>query len=290
MTIEAVSGFKLKPRLKRTLGKTRSRDGSVKGNSGSGPPRSMWGSRKEAGNSGKRVAAAVKDEDDDRRQLRGTKRTSKFKEVDERDRDRTSIPKKHGRGKENGFDQSKSKLHNASSPTYAKKGVSSKRSQLDNGSDVQQNGLSKKKDVQQDGKPKKKKNVIRLDPYDTSNKRMDDGLDVDEITKAKKKQMEKEAAMSKNAVFRAIKPSPSILSFVEDNMLGRRRLIDLKRAGYNIELSAPLDNIPLSKSTERERIEENIFRNKLTFFAAAKVSSSFPPPNLPEIAFAAALP
>lgn len=29
-----------------------------------------------------------------------------------------------------------------------------------------------------------------------------------------------------------------------------------------------------------------IFRNKLTFFAAANVSSSFPPPDLPEIAFA----
>lgn len=29
-----------------------------------------------------------------------------------------------------------------------------------------------------------------------------------------------------------------------------------------------------------------IFKNKLTFFAAAKVSSSFPPPDLPEIAFA----
>ena len=29
-----------------------------------------------------------------------------------------------------------------------------------------------------------------------------------------------------------------------------------------------------------------VFRNKLDFFAAAKASSSFPPPNLPEIAFA----
>jgi hypothetical protein len=29
-----------------------------------------------------------------------------------------------------------------------------------------------------------------------------------------------------------------------------------------------------------------VFRNRLEFFAAAKVSSSFPPPNLPEIAFA----
>ncbi|CAN1155791.1 Probable GTP-binding protein EngB [Linum perenne] len=260
MTIEAVSEFKLKPKLNRTFGKTRQgetrlRDGSVKGKSGSGPPRSMWVSRKEAGNSGKRVVA-VEDEDDGRRPLRGTKRTSKYKKVDERDNDPTSILKKHSKGKENVFDQSKSRLRDASSSTSAKRGVMSKRSTLDNESDVQQ-----------DDQPRKKKFSIRLDPYDTSNKRMDDGLVVDgmnfihsfifhvsnacfglllETAKVKKKQMEKEAIMSKNAEFRAIKPSPSILSFVEDN----------------------------------------IFRNKLTFFAAAKVSSSFPPPDLPEIAFA----
>jgi len=29
-----------------------------------------------------------------------------------------------------------------------------------------------------------------------------------------------------------------------------------------------------------------VFRNKLQFFAAAKIASSFPPANLPEIAFA----
>uniref|UniRef100_A0A3N7FY80 Uncharacterized protein n=1 Tax=Populus trichocarpa TaxID=3694 RepID=A0A3N7FY80_POPTR len=63
--------------------------------------------------------------------------------------------------------------------------------------------------------------------------------------------------MSKNAQFRAIQPSPSILSYVEENFLGRRRLIELKRAGYNADLSAPLDNIPFSTSSERERIEEN---------------------------------
>ena len=41
-------------------------------------------------------------------------------------------------------------------------------------------------------------------------------------------------------------------------LLGRRRSIELRRAGYNIELSAPLDNIPFSTSSERERIEENV--------------------------------
>ncbi|XP_004240403.1 uncharacterized protein [Solanum lycopersicum] len=135
---------------------------------------------------------------------------------------------------------------------------------------------------------KKKKRGIRLDRHDTSNKRLDDG--VTSIDNNKEKQEDsaktKNVELSKNAQFRAICPSPSILSFVEDNLLGRRRDIQIKRAGYNIELSAPLDNIPFSTSSERERIEEPVFRNRLEFFAAAKVSSSFPPADLPEIAFA----
>ncbi|GAA0138585.1 hypothetical protein LIER_00302 [Lithospermum erythrorhizon] len=135
--------------------------------------------------------------------------------------------------------------------------------------------------------PKKKKRM-RIDPYDFSNKRMDDGL----ITKdgeEKKKDLPKSSngvEMSMNAQFRAIRPSQSILSYVEDNLLGRRREIEIKRAGYNIELPSPLDNIPFSTCSERERIEEPAFRNKLEFFAAAKLSSSFPPLELPEIAFA----
>ncbi|XP_057430869.1 uncharacterized protein LOC130723759 [Lotus japonicus] len=138
----------------------------------------------------------------------------------------------------------------------------------------------------QDGRPKKKKKVMRLDPRDISNKRLDDTIDVNGSTEKEKEDSEEEPKMSWNAQFRAIQPSPSILSFVENNLLGRRRLIDIKRAGYNIDLSAPLDNIPNSSCSERGRIEENVFRNKLDFFAAAKVSSSFPPPDLPEIAFA----
>lgn len=63
-------------------------------------------------------------------------------------------------------------------------------------------------------------------------------------------------------------------------------MIELQNAGYNVKLSAPLDNIPFSTTAEREKIEVNVFRNKLEFFAAAKISSSFPPPTLPEIAFA----
>ncbi|CAH2069538.1 unnamed protein product [Thlaspi arvense] len=138
----------------------------------------------------------------------------------------------------------------------------------------------------QEDQPRKRKR-IRLDPYDTSNKRIDDDVVLDEGRMEKKKNgEEKSVGMSKNAQFRAIQPSQSILSYVEENLLGRRRLIELKKAGYNIELPAPLDNIPQSTSTERERIEESVFRNKMEFFAAANVSSSFPPPDVPEIAFA----
>nr|GMD17334.1 putative GTP-binding protein EngB [Ipomoea batatas] len=149
-------------------------------------------------------------------------------------------------------------------------------------------GLADNVDITE--RPKKKKKGIRIDPHDISNKRLDDGTSMNDNNnnKQKKEDIEQKsnAEMSKNAQFRAIRPSPSILSFVEENLLGRRREIMLRRAGYNVELSAPLDNIPMSTSSERERIEEPVFRNKLTFFAAAKISSSFPPPDLPEIAFA----
>ncbi|PNY10900.1 putative GTP-binding protein [Trifolium pratense] len=153
-------------------------------------------------------------------------------------------------------------------------------------SDMKKPGLDGDAEKLDDRRWKKKKRVIRIDPYDISNKRLDDSIGVDGIKEEKKKDSEKKPEMSLNAQFRAIQPSPSILTFVEKNLLGRRRMIDIKRAGYNIELPAPLDNIPFSKSLERENIEENVFRNRLEFFAAAKVSSSFPPPNLPEIAFA----
>lgn len=122
--------------------------------------------------------------------------------------------------------------------------------------------------------------VIKIDPYDISNKRLDDGASKSDIA------VEKETVVSMNAQFRAIQPSSEILSFVEENLLGRRRLIELQNAGYNVKLSAPLDNTPFSTTTEREKMEDNVFRNKLEFFAAAKISSSFPSPTLPEIAFA----
>ncbi|KAK3022934.1 hypothetical protein RJ639_046752 [Escallonia herrerae] len=138
-----------------------------------------------------------------------------------------------------------------------------------------------------DDRPKRRKR-IRIDPHDLTNKRLDDRIASNDNTAEKKEDLEKnkDVQVSMNAKFRATKPSPSILSFVEENLLGRRREIEFRRAGYNIELSVPLDNIPNSTNSERERIEETVFRNKLTFFAAAKISSSLPPAELPEIAFA----
>jgi hypothetical protein len=53
-----------------------------------------------------------------------------------------------------------------------------------------------------------------------------------------------------------------IFSYCCLQLLGRRRLIEIKNAGYNVKISAPLDNVPFSTSTERERIEDSV-RNML---------------------------
>lgn len=131
---------------------------------------------------------------------------------------------------------------------------------------------------------KTRKKYMKLDPNDITNKRLDDGSPKRE--QVSEKGEKQETQISKNAQFRAIRPSPDILSYVSNNLIGRRRSKELMDAGYNTDLSASLDNIPFSESTEREPIEENVFRNKLQFFAAAKIASSFPPADLPEIAFA----
>lgn len=189
------------------------------------------------------------------------------------DNNGTGLSKKHGKGKSEATNHLNQRKNKAALVKSSKETVRDRK------------GLGGDDSTVMDIRPKKRKRVIRIDPHDISNKRLDDSIVVNESSKEKNQDME-EVKLSKNAQFRAIQPSPSILSFVEDNLLGRRRLIELRRSGYNIELSAPLDNIPFSTNPERDRIEESIFRNKLTFFAAAKVSSSFPPPVLPEIAFA----
>ncbi|XP_047071662.1 uncharacterized protein LOC124680637 [Lolium rigidum] len=139
--------------------------------------------------------------------------------------------------------------------------------------------------------PPKKRKRMKLDRYDTSNKRIEDATPKEDVCitgkiPEKSTPEPEETEMSINAKFRDVQPSSSILSYVEDNLLGRRRLIDIKNAGYNTKLSAPLDNVPFSTRIERDRIEDSVFRNHLDFFAAAKIPSSFPPPTLPEIAFA----
>ncbi|KAE8039392.1 hypothetical protein FH972_011809 [Carpinus fangiana] len=161
---------------------------------------------------------------------------TKAKDVDGMDFGGTGSSKKHAKSTSDSskrLDLNQKKFPDVSPSKSAKKKVQGKRG-LDDDSEVL------------DEQPKKSKRVIRIDPHDISNKRLDDGIVIYESAKEKKKDLEKQTEISKNAQFRAIQPSPSILSFVEDN----------------------------------------IFRNKLTFFAAAKASSSFPPPDLPEIAFA----
>ncbi|CAM8952634.1 unnamed protein product [Rhodiola kirilowii] len=97
----------------------------------------------------------------------------------------------------------------------------------------------------------RKRKRIRMHRLDVSNKRLDDTILSEENTETKSKEDDdKDKTLSMNAQFRAIKPTPSILSFVEDNFLGRRRMLELQRAGYNIDLSAPLDNIPNSTSSK----------------------------------------
>ncbi|CAK9142703.1 unnamed protein product [Ilex paraguariensis] len=69
-----------------------------------------------------------------------------------------------------------------------------------------------------DGRLKKTKRVIRIDPHDITNKRLDDAIVTNDNSKEKKEDVEKNVEMSKNAQFRAIQPSLSVLSFVEDNV------------------------------------------------------------------------
>ncbi|KAG8387930.1 hypothetical protein BUALT_Bualt02G0072500 [Buddleja alternifolia] len=192
--------------------------------------------------------------------------------------------------KENGIGNGASKTSdNRKAPWATKRHVNQRNSAVGSVEIPRRKKDQAKKQLSTDSedKPKKSKRVIRIDPHDISNKRLDDDISNSGNSQMKKDLEENSGVeMSKNAQFRAIRPSSSILSFVEDNLLGRRRDIDFRRAGYNTELSAPLDNIPFSTSSERERVEVPAFRNKLEFFAAAKVSSSFPSPDLPEIAFA----
>lgn len=267
---------------KRTLfkkGEKKVKADPVKGSSGH---RTMWvpGKLRNVGSKVKRLTPMVKEREENvilattKHKGRG-KDEGKMKFVGEDDQGSGLVK----RSRENKSELGKRKSHEVVYPSSFVKKKARDKMGLDHDDDDAETPRDR---------PKKKKRVIKIDPHDISNKRLDDGIGVNgsKEEKEKEKESEKEPKMSMNAQFRAIQPGPSILSFVEKNLLGRRRTIDLRREGYNIDLSAPLDNIPFSSSSEREKIEENVFRNKLEYFAAAKVSSSFPPPSLPEIAFA----
>ena len=58
-------------------------------------------------------------------------------------------------------------------------------------------------------------------------------------------------------------------------LLGRRRLNEIKNAGYNVKISAPLDNVPFSASTERGRIEESVRTMPYNQCQKKNVSSTF---------------
>lgn len=133
------------------------------------------------------------------------------------------------------------------------------------------------------GSQKKGKRVMRLDPQDKTSKRFFEGypLPGEEVSE------EQSVEPTSRGQFRAITPPPKLMQHIERHMLGRRRPSELQRAGYDMKITpAPLDNIPYSKKGERQAIQEEVFRHKLRFSAAAKVASSFPPADIPEVAFA----
>eukprot|EP00250_Pteridium_aquilinum_P015583 c22655_g1_i1 orf=649-2310(-) len=138
--------------------------------------------------------------------------------------------------------------------------------------------------VRKMGSQKRGKRVMRLDPRDQTSKRLFEGypLPGEEI-----QQEAPVAATTGRVQFRQIVPAPKLLQHIEKHMLGRRRPSELQRAGYDMKIiPAPLDNIPYSKKGERQPIQEEAFRHKLRFAAAAKSESSFPPLDIPEVAFA----
>lgn len=130
---------------------------------------------------------------------------------------------------------------------------------------------------------KKGKRVMRLDPRDRTSKRLFEGypLPGEEV------QPEAPVALTGRVQFRQIVPSPKLMQHIQKYMLGRRRPSEVQRAGYDTKITpAPLDNIPYSKKGERQPIQEEVFRFKLRFAAAAKMESSFPSVDIPEVAFA----
>ncbi|XP_024517429.1 uncharacterized protein LOC9661183 isoform X2 [Selaginella moellendorffii] len=131
--------------------------------------------------------------------------------------------------------------------------------------------------------PRKKpwiRRVLKIDKDDITAKR----YETPEERKASGKVEPKE--LGTNARFRMIQPSRELMRYIDSQLLGKRRLDEWRKAGYNVKLYSPLDNVPFYKGEKKYRIHQSIFRNKQVFVAGAKVLSSIPPAELPEIAFA----
>jgi ribosome biogenesis GTP-binding protein YsxC/EngB len=142
---------------------------------------------------------------------------------------------------------------------------------------------------------KRKRRVMRWHPSDQTNKRIVDDSPI--VTSPAKSVEPKKAAQiddgdvedalsSQNAQFRAIQPLPEILRHIDTHLLGRRRLWEWRKGGYHPKVKAPLDDVPHGSKEGRLPIQETVFKHKLTFVAAAKVSTSLPSLSLPEVAFA----
>ncbi|KAL3702247.1 hypothetical protein R1sor_020269 [Riccia sorocarpa] len=134
---------------------------------------------------------------------------------------------------------------------------------------------------------KRRRKRIKAHPRDITFKR---GLDPDTSSislpvSASGEKAKEDKPLSQNAKFRQIEPSRELLRQIEENLLGRRRLLEWRRAGFDPTRTSPLDDVPGSKDS-RAQIQETVFRQKLTFIAAAKIASSLPPTRYTEIAFA----
>ncbi|CAM6047600.1 unnamed protein product, partial [Sphagnum compactum] len=132
----------------------------------------------------------------------------------------------------------------------------------------------------------RQRRIMRLHPSDQTSKRLVDGAASPAPSHKSEQYGEQDLELSKNATFRAIQPSSQLLRHIDDHLLGRRRLVEWRNGGYHTDLRAPLDNVPHGSTEGWLPIQETVFKRKLTFVAAAKKSSSLPPQQLPEIAFA----
>lgn len=141
----------------------------AKGSGSSVSPRTMWGSGKlEDASSKTRVSSRKAKKAVEGERVYGVTRAKGInKDSVEVGGEDTGLLKKRTKSKSDsskGLDPSKKKAQDASFSNSTKKKVKDKKK------------LGEDLDVQVE-QPKKKKRVIRIDPYDISNKRLDDGIE-----------------------------------------------------------------------------------------------------------------